>query len=363
MGQKERHIQVRVADEADFSSIIQFRKNLYKGNPYYRDNQTRMIKSLLKRNMEIQKSSEIMPIVVEYENEMIGTAFLGIIDRMNDTLQISFLEMKDDPRIIKEIINYSRTFAKRRGISKLLIGLNFHVNYGLGILASGFEEMQSIGSAYNPKYYIDHIEPWASKVYRLMSYKGMIDDLDLELSEVMQKRLDRFEIRYADFRNIEEVAKIYGQINNQAFSDHEYYYESREDEDIELFNEYKLFLKPENIMFAYKDQKPIAFILWYPDFNQLIKGGQELGLFSFMKSRLFPQSIDTIKLTEFGVIPEYQRTGAIYALLKRCYELNKGRYRYIESGWILEGNTGSRNLTSKFLKEKNTLYKVFEIDL
>lgn len=363
MIRKERNIRVRLADKSDVSSIIHFRKKIYQGNPYYRDNQTRMIKSLLQRKMQIQKSSEIIPIIVERENEVVGSAFLGIIDRMSNILQISFLEMKDDPRIIEAILNYSKVVAKKKGISKLLIGLNFHVNYGLGMLASGFEEMQSIGSAYNPKYYIDHIEPWASKVNRLMSYKGRVADLDLKLSEGMQERLNRFEIRYADFRNIEKVARIYGQINNQAFSDHEYYYESREDEDIELFNEYKLFLKPENILFAYKDQKPIAFILWYPDFNQLIKGGQELGPCSFIKSRLFPRSIDTIKLTEFGVIPEYQRTGAIYALLKRCYELNKERYRYIESGWILEGNAGSRNLTSKFLEEKKTLYKVFEIDL
>ncbi|MDO4710899.1 MAG: hypothetical protein Q4A75_02890 [Peptostreptococcaceae bacterium] len=360
---RDEKIVVRKAGHEDLDAIIKFHKKLYAGDPYYRDNQTRTIKALFKRKMEIQKTSEIVPIVAEKGDEIVASAFLAVIDRMKDTVQIAFLEMEDDRSVAGSIIDHAKIFAKERGIAKILIGLDLHVNYGLGILSEGFDKIRSIGSSYNLSYYAKNLEPFASRVKELVSFRGEIGALDLKISPKLQERLAHFEIRHADLKNIEESAKTYSFINNQAFTEHDYYYESREKEDIELFKEYKLFLKPENILFAYKDGGPVAFVLWYPDFNQLIGPGQELGVKAFIKSRLFPKSIDTIKLTEFGVIPKYRRTGAIYALLKHCYELNKDRYRYIGSGWILSGNHASSNLTSKFLKEESARYKVFEIDI
>lgn len=354
---------VRFAESNDFAAMLKFQKEIYRGNQNYRDHQSRTLKALFRRKMEIQKKSEIVPIVVEQNHQIVGMAFLAVIDRMADKLQIAFLEMKNDAKIAERIVEFAKDFAHKRFIRTILIGLNFHVNYGMGLLASDFDKVQSIGSSYNPAYYIEHLEKLATTAKNLVSYKGLIEDIKLNLSPALKRRIAQFEVRTADFKNIEETARIYGQINNQAFAEHDYYYESREAEDIELFNEYKLFLKPENLLFAYKDDLPIGFILWYPDFNQLIGGGQELGLWAFIKSRLTPGRIDTMKFTEFGIIPQYRRSGALYAMLTRCYELNEGRYRFIESGWILDDNSSSKNVTTHFIKKESKHYKVFEINL
>lgn len=358
-----KSIFVRVAQKTDYEKIIRFPKKIYKGNPYYRDHQTAVLKALLGNRMEIQKSSEIVPIVAVDSEQIVGIAFLAVIDRMSDYVQIAYLEMEQNPKIAEAIVQYAKEFARERAIKKLLIGLNFHVNYGLGLLARDFDREQSIGSSYNPKYYIDYLQPMASRTKILQSFKGEVADLDLGLSPAMKRRIEEFDVRCADFRNVEQTARIYGQINNSAFVKHDYYYESRLNEDIELFNEYKVFLKPENLLFAYRGEEPVGFVLWYPDFYQLLDGGQALGVSAWLKSKFLPHQIDTVKLTEFGVIPKYQRTAAIYALLTHCYKINKGKYKYLESGWILSDNTASKNLTTKFLKQENKVYKVFEMDL
>ncbi len=354
---------VRFAKPEDFVAMLHFQKEIYRGNSNYRDHQSRTLKALFAGKMEIQKKSEIVPIVAEKNNQIVGMAFLAVIDRMADKLQIAFLEMRNDFEIAKAIVDFAKEFAKERRIRSILIGLNFHVNYGLGLLASDFDKVQSIGSAYNPAYYTEHLEKLATTTKNLVSYKGLIEDIKLNPSPALEQRMAQFEVRHADFQHIEKTAKIYGRINNLAFAEHEYYYESREAEDIELFNEYKLFLKPENLLFAYKDDLPVGFILWYPDFNQLISGGQELGLMAFLKSRFLPGLIDTLKFTEFGIIPKYRRSAALYALLKHCYELNKEKYRFIESGWILDDNSSSKNVTTHFIKKESKHYKVFEINL
>ena len=357
------NLTVRIADKSDYKSLIYFRKKLYDNNIYYRDNETRMLKALLFEKTQIQKQSQIIPVLVEKNNIIIGFAMIAFIDRMSDYVQISFLEMRNDIDIFSAIVEFTKKLAKTKNIHKIIVGMNLHVNYGLGMLANNFNKNRSIGSTYNHSYYIDIIEPFATRTKLLKSYSNKISELEFDnISSFMQERLNKFEIRFANFKNIEQTAKIYSNINNLAFKNHSYYYESRDEENIELFNDFKYLLKPENLMFAFYKDKPVAFILWYPDFNQLIKPQKELGISSVIKSRLFPKTIDTIKFTEFGVIPKFQRTGVIYSLLKKCYELNKDKYKYIESGWILSDNAASTNLVKRFLKEEGNLYKVFEID-
>ena len=329
-------IIARRAEKSDYREIIGLRKKIYAGNPYYRDNQTRTVKALLKGKMAIQKSSEIFPVVVEKSGRVVSSAFLAVIDRMKEMLQIAFLEMEEEQEIFDTLLDFAKEEARKRGLKTIIIGLNLNVLYGLGLLASDYDKVLRIGGAYNPKYYIDYIRPHATRVKSLTSFFTRIDRIAMDdLSEGILKRLSSFEIRPMNFSNIAESVEAYTKITNAAFEHHDYCYEARQDENMELFMDFKPFLKLENLLFAYKDNKPVAFVLWYPDFNQLLGAGEELGFKSLIQYKIFGKNIDTIKLTEIGVVPEYQRKGAILALFKHCYELNKNRYQYLESGWIM----------------------------
>ncbi len=354
----------RRAEKSDYRKILRLRKKIYAGNPCYRDNQTRTVKALLKGKKEIQKSSEIFPVVVERDGCVVASAFLTVIDRMKEILQIAFLEMEEDQEIFDAMLNLAKKEARKRGLKTILVGLNLNVLYGLGLLASDYDKVLRIGGAYNPKYYVDYIRPHATRIVPLTSFFSRIDRIAMDdLSEGILRRLSSFEIRPMNFSNIAESVEAYTEITNAAFEHHNYCYEARQDENLELFLDFKPFLKPENLLFAYKDNKPVAFVLWYPDFNQLIGAGEELGLKSLIRYKIFHKKIDTIKLTEIGVVPEYQKKGAILALFKHCYELNKNRYQYLESGWIMPENSASMSITQKLTEHESKQYEVFEIDI
>ena len=169
-----------------------------------------------------------------------------------------------------------------------------------------------------------------------------------------------FSIRGADFKNIKKTAALYTEINNKAFVNHKYYYTARKEEDIELLSSFKYVIKEENLLFVYYHKKPVGFMLWYPDFNQLIGSGKRLGVLPILSYKLGLKKIDTVKITEFGVLPEYKNSGAVIALLDYLYKLRGREYTYLESGWIMESNIESTAITKRFMKNKYKSYKVYE---
>lgn len=350
------------AKKKDYKKFIDFQKDIYKYDEQFRDLQSISLPNILEQKAQITKGSYIEPYLVYSDEFKIEATFiLAVIDRMPDTMQIAFLDFVDKEEVFGEIYKFAKQKAKEMWTSKILIGLNLHVNYGLGLLADSFGSIPSFGSAYNKEYYIKHIEKYMKPTDILYSYKIKISEMDVNLSDRLRKYISKnFIIRQADFKNIKETAAIYTQINNRAFVNHKYYYTAREEEDIELLSSFRYIIKEENLLFVYHNEKPVGFMLWYPDFNQLLGIGKRLGIFSILKYKLGLEKIDTVKITEFGVLPEYKNSGAVIALLDYFYKLRGNDYVYLESGWIMKSNKASTAITSRFMKNKYKTFKVYE---
>lgn len=361
----EDNVEIVKVDNKNIDRFLGFSKEVYKNNPYYRDTLTRSAKGILKGEGEICKGSFIEGIMVIENGEILAICIFSIIDRMNDVLQIAYFEAKEgQEKAIDNLMDYGKSLAREKGIKTILAGLNLHVNYGLGYLASHFDSMQSLGSAYNPPYYLDYFQKRAIEEVNLTSYIADMKDFSLDINPRLRQRLlKNYCVRKADFKKIEREAQIYTDINNDAFKNHRFYYERRKEEDLELFKEYRMFLKEENLLFLQYKGKEVGFMLWYPDFNQLVKEGRSLGITSLLKSRLFPGLIDTFKIVELGVACEHQKMGGVYVLFDYCNTLTMGRYKKCESGWILDENHASKGFGIRWGKNEYKKYKVFLIDV
>ena len=356
-------MEIKVIDKTSVNDYLALCKEVYKDNIYYRDSMSTVLKDILKGKSQICKSSEIIPVLVIDQGKTVAACTFAIVDRMKDTLQVTFFEaLKNQESAVAKMMDYGKKLAQERGISKILIGLNFHVNYGLGLLADHYDSNQGFGSAYNPPYYIEYFKRYASEEINLVNYLGTMDKYDSSQDQRLQKRLMKnYTVRKADFKNLKRDVEIYTSLNNRAFSQHKFYYQRRIEEDLELFKEFRLLLKEENLLFLEHEGNPIGFLLWYPDFNELIKAGESIGLKTVINSRLFPQKIRCYKIVELGVLPEFQKKGAVLALFYKVRELVKDRYDFCESGWILEENTASRGFGSRWVGEEYKHFKVFVV--
>ena len=74
-------------------------------------------------------------------------------------------------------------------------------------------------------------------------------------------------------------------MGNKCFINHRYYYKRTYKEDIEMLKELFLFMKEDSLIFAFKDNKPVAFVMWYPDYNELAVPGEVFGSKHFFKNK------------------------------------------------------------------------------
>lgn len=341
--------------------FLEFYKKQYLNNDLKRDTLSGMLKSLLYGRSELCSSIDIEPVMVVDNNEIIMISVLAHAQRMPEYLQICFFESeKYNMDAFKLILDRAKDMAKEKKADRLTGSLNIHVNYGLGFLASDYDKKQSFGSAHNPEFYNDYFEKSGFETIHMVSYKkDMVNSPDLINNDIRERLNKVYSVRKVDFNNYKSEIEIYTEINNNAFSNHLFYYPRKTEEDYELFKDLKYLMKEENLLFVEKAGVPVGFMLWYPDFNELIKKNETVGIKTVLKNKLFSHRIKTFKIVEMGVIPEEKNRGAILALFDYCFKCTKGKYDTMESSWILKDNFKSKSFGMKWADKESKHYKAY----
>jgi len=350
---------------AEARIFADFYRHCCQLDPLCRDIMSPTLKNILSGRAEITGATKIWPVVVRDNCKIVAGALLAVVDRLGDSLQIAYFQaLPNQEEAVGLLVRQAQALAREQGARHLLVGLNLHVNYGLGLLASHFELPQGFGSAYNPSYYINYFAAYADETVELVSYLTEMDDFDFGLApKVMERMTRRYTVRQANFRRLTEEAELYTDLNNRAFAEHRFYYQRRVAEDLELFREFRPFLREENLLFLEIAGCPIGFMLWYPDLAQLMRPGEVVSWQTLLKVGLWRHKVDRYKIVEIGVIPEYRHSGAVLALFRRVRELTTGRFKECESGWILKDNKASTGFGLRWAEQEYKKYKVFLIDV
>lgn len=355
---------LRVLGPDEAGDYIKFVKQLNSMDPLRRDIMSPTLELILKGKGALAKSTFLQPVLVTDGGITVAACVFAQVDRMPEYLQLACFEaLEGQEEAVWQLIQHGRALARQRGAKKLLVGLNFHVNYGLGILADHFNEVPTFGSAYHPPYIKKYFEGFATETISMLTYSTALESFEVPVSERLRQRISKaYRVVPADFKQLEKTARMYTEINNAAFKSHRFYYERRIEEDLELFREFKAFLKPENLLFLFYGETPVGFMLWYPDFNQVMKPGETIGVRTWLRWKLWPGRIDTMKIVELGVVPEHQSRGGVVRLFEACRELVRGRYKRCEAGWILSENTPSRGFGERWADGEGHHYEVYVID-
>ena len=349
----------------ELKNYVNFCKEIYKDDRNYKDSLTDILEMILYKKGEFCKNAEITPMIIKQEDRILAVCTFIIAERLNDTLQIAFFEARRDcQKAVDLIIDAAREKCRAEGKKKITIGLNGHVNYGLGLLASDFDKAVCFGTAYNPPYYMDYFTKYSPKEYQLTSYLTDMESYSLKAEQKILDRICRnFTFRIADFRNLKQEVEIYTDLNNRCFKGHPFYFERSASEDYELLHQFKPFIKGENLIIAEYSGNPVGFMLWYPDFNQLIPPGGRIGLGTYIKNKLMGWKIDKFKIVEVGIVPEYQNSGVVLGLFNKCMELTRHRYKWCEAGWILDTNSKSKGFGIRWADREYKSFKAYELEV
>ncbi|MCR5249453.1 MAG: hypothetical protein K6E50_02470 [Lachnospiraceae bacterium] len=352
------------------SEFLRFRRKIYSGSPYIDDNYF-MLLEIFSGKLHLTQSVDFFPVIVSDEEDNVLCEGLVVFALgLPDCIQLCFFEaLPDQEEAVKLLLKKACKMGRERNCSRLVIGLYGHVNYGLGLLASHFDTGNSFSEPGNPAYYIDYFRKAGCSETRLNSY--LTDPLP-EPSESPLKKYERvirrleegFHFRFFDRKNFEQDSRIFTDLNNLCFHEHCYYYERDYEDDREMLKELFLFMKEDSLIYAFKGDKPAAFILWYPDFNELAKAGECFGTKHFFKNLYAGNKIRTAKVVEYGVIRECRGLGLPVVLIDKAYrQMRKHGMTRMESSWVLEENADSNSFCRAITDSAYKKYVVFEKEI
>ena len=144
-----------VKDKKDIKAFKRFRKYLYNNDPYYVSTIEFTCNMLLKKETLFSKTCDIVPLLV-YDNDNIVAQCLLIYNPKDDFVQISFFEALENMQEAVELIKTAaRKFAEERNVKRVIVGLNGHLSYGVGLTVD-IKSPNTFDSTYTKPYYIDY---------------------------------------------------------------------------------------------------------------------------------------------------------------------------------------------------------------
>jgi len=334
-----------------YNTFLQVSTDVYKGNKYFRGTESSIEKLLLNSASAFKSHSTIKKFVVRDGNNLVARFALIHDHRLADYIQVSFFEAQDGLGDIFALIKKEISIHFPQ-CSKVVVGLNGHLNYGAGILLNRFDEVPIFGLPYNPDYYAGYFKNLQCR--KMYTFRFNMETYNAWAHTYQVPRvLKGLTARFMDKSNIKDEIALYTHLNNLAFTKHPYWANRDIEEDLEIFKPFRFLLDNENLIFAEVDGKPVGFYLWYPDFNQLVSTQRDLNVFDVIKYRL-KSSIDTFRFTEIGIVPEYLRSPVALALIIKPFAtILEKSFKYCEGGYIFEENYASIAFVKRLLQRSH----------
>ncbi|HAS83085.1 MAG TPA: hypothetical protein DCS43_10540 [Verrucomicrobia bacterium] len=342
-----------------------YRRTLRRiGQPAARDSEEDLIRLLLCPRSAFAARTRRIPVVVrDSGGRALATAVWMVAEGLPDTLQIAFLDLAPEggQQALSILLDASRQHAASLGLPQIVIGLNGHVNNGFGF-ATKDAGQPCFGVPSNPAYYADWLRPHVDHIQKMTSYAYDVGAFSFgRHARVLPGLFRRYRFRAADFSDIRREIACYTALNNACFEGHPFYFTRTPAEDYELFHSFRLFLKPEHFIVAMDGDRPVGFLLWYPDFDALVPPGGRLGLGALWRYRIRHQPIRRCKIAEIGVVPSHQHRGVALGMMAECFARIRDRFAICETGWILDENEQSLSLNTRWLDAPAHTYEAYVI--
>ncbi len=285
---------------------------------------------------------------------------------------MGFFECIENREAIFMLFDQCEKWLSEKGMEAMDGPINFSENDNYwGLLVDGFTH-PGIGMQYNPPYYQKYFEEYGFKFY----FEQVTNHLDITkpLPERFFKIADwirqkpGYSFEHIKISNAEKYINDFKKIYDTAWQFHENFTPI----DVEMLKRTMLNAKDiideEFIWFAYHEKEPVAFLIMFPDVNQILKHlNGKLHLWNKIKF-LYLKKKNTItraRITIMGVTPQFQKSGVESGIFWHLSQVlkNKPWYTELELSWVGDFNPKMRALHesvgAKYAKKHITYRKLF----
>ncbi len=255
-----------------------------------------------------------------------------------ETAFFYLFESIPDPEPARGLFDSAFAWAKARGLNRMLGPKGFTALDGLGLLVKGFERRPALGLPYSPPYYPELIEAQGfEKANDIVSgYLGADIQFPERIHELAARIQERRGLHIARFRTRGKLRRALGHLKalyNGALEGTSGGTPITDAEIKSLAGQMLWFADPSLIKIVMKDERPVGFLLAYPDISAALQK---------TKGRLFPfgwltllrelRTTDWININGAGMVAEYRGLGGTAILYSEMFKSVAGsrRYRHAE---------------------------------
>ncbi|MCB5270600.1 MAG: hypothetical protein LHW56_02010 [Candidatus Cloacimonetes bacterium] len=336
---------IPVQTPAELDAFYRLGQEVYADYPLYRCGYGDILPLLVEGRSPFCEHADVTPYLIMRSGHPAGR-FAFVHDRnLPDYAQIAFFEALPDIENLAELI--LKTAKQHYPLcSRLVVGLNGHVNYGAGFLLSRFDEVPIFELPYTPAYYRDYFADLTER--QMHTFRYPMQEF-YAWGERMRDRanLKGITVRGLDPKHFERDIGVYTELNNACFTEHPYWSNRSLAEDLELFRPLEAFLHKDNLLFAEYQGKAVGFLFWLPDLNELLDGQETPGekqLEKYQSGFKFEQ----YRFHEIAVVPGFRGPATLALFLAMLVSVKKMGCVYGEGGIIFADNLASINMTKRY---------------
>ena len=348
--------------QKDKKKYIDFIYNLYKDDKDFSDMNLVFVKNFLYQEDDFAKKCFIVPFgIIDVKSSELKLVGMYILPPDSEYIYLSFLEFKQNSQYyIAVALAYSYEFTNLNKYKnrKVIVGINGHISYGLGILVNKYNTKFEFNSNYNKPYYTKELDDVLKIKKRAFSYIYNANNSSaLFNKDLLDNIHSTFTFRQMDKTNFKKEMLLFGDLCHKCLSSTPYYSYKSPQEMYQLMNKMKFLLKNEDLIFVMHKNKEIGFVLSHPDYAEFFSK-PKINYIKLLFNLKFKKA-EKVIYNVIGVLPEYQKTGLAIALIEYSMKFRKD-FKYGVSSFILEDNKESNNLCKKLSTGINKEYRLYE---
>lgn len=373
----------KVESAGDYRVFSEFPWTLYQDDP----NWVPPLRSIREETLNPDKNPAWTYMEGAYyiawrDDEAVGTIAAFVNKRHNayqkeNIAWFGFFEVQDDAEAANALLQAAVDWAAARGYDAVRGPQSFTNTDECGLLVDGFSRPILL-MPYNPPYYQRLIEESGLGFAKVMDAYAFYTDweqLGEHQSRQRMKRLlariqrnSNIEVRSLDRRHLRQEFEMFVEIYNAAWNQNWGFTPFGEEELDALVSGLGMIVDPRLGIIAHVDGQPAGFLLCVPDFAQVLhkaypkpREPEALALLRAVWHWKVRPMIEWARVPLMGVRPEYRTSGVDLAMYDYLLDrLAPTRYKYLESGWVLETNTVMLTIAEKLSFEIYKTYRFYE---
>jgi len=353
-----------------FREFVEFPFKLYAKDPLWAPPLISEIREHFSEKNPFFLHAEVMPFIAIKDNRTVGR-----ITAICNQLHVDFHKEKagffgyfdciNDKRVAEKLIESVKKWLGEKGMSVLRGPMNFSLNEECGVLLEGFERSPMIMMPYNFSYYHELLkECGLAKAKDLYAYIAdvmpVFPDKVYRVMDLAEKQ--GIKVRPINLKSFEDDMRIFKSIYDSAWEKNWGHVPMTDEEIQYMAKKLRPVIDPELALIAEYDNEAVGFMMFLPDFNQVLKKLKgRLLPFGIFKALWYSRKIREVRLMLLGIREGYRRRGVDSLLfIEGLKALHKKGYKRMELSWVLEDNYPVQRIIETMNGELYKKYRIYE---